>query len=115
MTRRHSRVGLFSRVPGEEADGEDGGGEAPGGDYREVEPFEAGAGLEGVEGGLTRFGEVLYGEDVAEDCEPTRRVVEAHEDIGNEQDRQRRGVGDRWGGFGIRRERGEGEAEGAER
>src|SRR5438093_1462334 len=56
---------LFARVPGEEADGEDGGGEAPGGDYREIEPLEAGAALERVEGGLAGDGDGHYEARVA--------------------------------------------------
>src|SRR5438034_5161557 len=100
------RGALLPRVPGEEADGEDDAGEAPGGDNGEVQPFEAGAGLEGVEGGLAGLGKVLDGEDVPEDGEPSRRVVEAHEDVRDEEDGQDRGVGEGGGGFGVGREGG---------
>ena len=94
---------LLARVPGEEADGDDCSGDAPDGDDCEVEPFEGVACFEGVERGLARFGEVLDGEDVAERVEPLRWVVEADEDVGDEEDGEDRSVGD----SGFRRPAGE--------
>src|SRR2546427_366051 len=78
MTRRHSRVGLFSRVPGEGADGEDGGGEAPGGDDRRA--LVSGEQADGKVGAVKERGR---GEEHGEEEEgDDRRVRLAAEVVG---------------------------------